>query len=127
MMQLTMPALIVPKSEQGGFLSVDEKGRVALPKAVRKALDIAPGSSLAYAVIDGMLVLFSQDKHLAVLMERGARALGDAGLTAQDVIAELPILGDKLMRERYGDAFVDELARIHAEIHSGDGATDESI
>jgi AbrB family looped-hinge helix DNA binding protein len=124
-MQTSMPALTIPGSEQTGFLSVDEKGRVSLPKAVRDLLDIQPGSALAYGVIDGMLVLFSQDKHLALLMERSARALADADLTAQDLIAELPAVGDKLMRERYGDDFVDELARQHAEYHANGGANNE--
>ena len=125
-MQTTMPALKVPGSDQSGFLSVDDKGRVSLPKAVREALDIQPGSSLAYAVIDGMLVLFSQDKHLAVLMERGTRALAGAGLTAQDLIAELPAIGDKLMRERYGNDFVDEIARLHNELRASSEVSDES-
>lgn len=126
-MQTTLPALTIQGSEQIGFLSVDEKGRVSLPKVVRQVLDIEPGSSLAFAVIDGMLVLISQDKQLALLMERGARALVDAGLTAQDLIAELPAVGDQIMRKRYGDAFVDELARRHEELHTSNEATDEPI
>ncbi|MFN8513535.1 MAG: AbrB/MazE/SpoVT family DNA-binding domain-containing protein [Thermomicrobiales bacterium] len=126
-MQTTMPAPTIPGSEQGGFLTVDEKGRISLPKAARQALAIQPGSALAYTVIDGMLVLISQDKQLALLMERGARALADAGLTARDLIAELPAVGDQIMRKRYGDAFVDELARRHAELHASNEATDEPI
>jgi AbrB family looped-hinge helix DNA binding protein len=108
-MQTTMPALTIPGSEQTGFLSVDEKGRISLPKAVRQALDIQPGSSLAYAVIDGMLVLFSQDKQLALLMERASMVLTKANLTDHGLEEELLEIRGQIMRETYGDEFVDEI------------------
>ena len=47
------------------------------------------------------------------LMHRAARALEDAGVTAQDLLDEIPLAGNELMRKEYGDAFVDELERIH--------------
>jgi hypothetical protein len=50
---------------------------------------------------------------LEELMHRAALALEEAGVTAQDLLDELPIAGIELMRREYGDAFVDELERIH--------------
>lgn len=125
-MQTQMPRLTVPGSDQGGFLTVDGKGRVALPKAIREALDIQPGSSLAYAVLDGMLVLISQDKHLAVLMDRATAALNEAGLTSEDWDdSELQEYRGQLLRETYGDAFVDELTRLHAELRADNESAHE--
>jgi AbrB family looped-hinge helix DNA binding protein len=115
-MQTTMLALTIPGSEQAGFISVDEKGRVSLPKAVRQALDIEPGSSLAYAVIDGMLVLFSQDKHLAILMDRATNVLTEAELTDQAWEEKRLAIRGEIFRETYGDAFVDELERKYGHL-----------
>lgn len=115
-MQTTMPELKVPGSDQGGFLSVDDKGRVSLPKAVREALDIQTGSSLAYAVIDGMLVLFSQDKHLAILMDRAANVLTEAELTDQALENERLAIRGEIFRESYGDEFVDKLEREYGHL-----------
>jgi AbrB family looped-hinge helix DNA binding protein len=114
--QTQMPPLKIPGSEQAGFLTVDEKGRVALPKAIREALDIAPGSSLAFAVLDGMLVLISQDKHLALLMERVTEVLTEAELTTQNTEDELLQIRGEVFREIYGDAFVDELERKYGHL-----------
>ena len=46
-------------------------------------------------------------------MHQAARALEDAGLTTQDLLDEIPVVGNELMRKEYGDAFVDELERLH--------------
>lgn len=46
-------------------------------------------------------------------MHRAVRALEDAGLTTQDLLDEIPVVGNELMRKEYGDAFVDELERLH--------------
>ena len=115
-MQTTMPALKIPGSSQSGFLAVDEKGRVSLPKAIRESLDIQPGSSLAFAVIDGMLVLFSQDKHLAILMDRAANVLTEAELTDQAWEDERLAIRGQIFRETYGDEFVGELQRKYGHL-----------
>src|SRR3954447_5629001 len=101
-----------------GFAVVDEKYRISIPREVRQTLDIAPGSRLAYATIDGMFVLISQDKHLALLVKQATKALADAGLTAQDIIEELPAVREEIMRETYGEEFVAELARLHAALRA---------
>src|SRR4051794_4978952 len=82
-----------------GFAVVDEKCRISIPREVRQSLDIGPGSRLAYAAIDGMFVLISQDKHLALLVQRASKALANAGLTSQDIIEELPAVREEMMRE----------------------------
>jgi AbrB family looped-hinge helix DNA binding protein len=101
-----------------GFAVVDEKCRISIPREIRQALDIGPGSRLAYATIDGMLVLISQDKHLALLVQQATKALANAGLTAQDIIDELPVIREEMMRETYGEEFVAEVARLHAALRA---------
>lgn len=41
----------------GGFATVDDKGRISLSKPVRAALGVEAGSSMAYIVLDGALLL----------------------------------------------------------------------
>lgn len=106
------------ETHDAGFAVVDEKCRVSIPREVRQALNVGPGTRLAYAIIDGMFVLIPQDKHLALQIERATKALANAGLTAQDIIDELPAIRDEMMRATYGDEFIAELARVHATLRS---------
>lgn len=62
---------------------------------------------------------YDDDAELTALMNRAARALEAAGITAQDLIDELPAVQEELLRQDLGDAFVDELYRLHA-AHAGD-------
>ncbi len=103
-----------------GFATLDDRGRLALSKAARQALDLHPGSPVAYVVVDGAIMLIPQDKHLARLSEHAARVLADAGLTVQDLIDELPAPREQIMREEYGDELVDALERERAALR---GAT----
>jgi bifunctional DNA-binding transcriptional regulator/antitoxin component of YhaV-PrlF toxin-antitoxin module len=104
-----------------GFATVDDRGRVALSKAARQALNLRAGSSLAYVVVDGTIVFIPQDEHLARLSEHAAQILENAGLTVEDLLAELPAVREEILREDYGDAFVDELARRHAAVRGAPG------
>jgi bifunctional DNA-binding transcriptional regulator/antitoxin component of YhaV-PrlF toxin-antitoxin module len=90
---------------------VDEKGRFSLGKAVRRALDVRPGSTLGYVLLDDAFLLIPQDDQLAALMERAAAALAAAGITTQDLLEDVPAARDAVLREAYGDAFMDDLAR----------------
>lgn len=47
-------------------------------------------------------------------MDRAARVLAQAGLTVDDLLDDLPRIRDQVVRERYGDAFMDELGRERA-------------
>jgi bifunctional DNA-binding transcriptional regulator/antitoxin component of YhaV-PrlF toxin-antitoxin module len=125
-MAISTIGLAVLDTPDAGFAVVDEKCRVSIPREVRQALEIGPGARLAYATIDGMFVLIPQDKHLAILIQGATKALANAGLTAQDIIDELPAIRDEMMRETYGEAFVAELARVHAALRSAEGETDSS-
>jgi AbrB family looped-hinge helix DNA binding protein len=104
-----------------GFATVDDRGRVALSKAARHALNLRAGSSLAYVVVDGTIVLIPQDEHLARLSEHAAQILENAGLTVEDLLAELPAVREEILREDYGDEFVDELTRRHAAVRGTPG------
>jgi AbrB family looped-hinge helix DNA binding protein len=99
-----------------GFATVDDRGRVVLSKAARHALNLRAGSSLAYVVIDGAIVLIPQDEHLARLSERAAQMRENVGLTVEDLLAKLPAAREEILREDHGEEFVDELARRHAAV-----------
>jgi hypothetical protein len=47
--------------------------------------------------------------------------LENAGLTVEDLLAELPAVREEILREDYGDEFVDELARRHAAVRGAPG------
>lgn len=101
----------------GGFSILDDKGRLSLPKAVRESLDVHPGSSVAYIVLDHALLLIPQDIHLAELMERAAQALARAGLTTQDLLDELPRARAAVLAEAYSAEFLREMERQWAAAH----------
>jgi AbrB family looped-hinge helix DNA binding protein len=103
---------------QGGFLTVDDKGRVSLPKPVRGALDLQPGSSVAYVLVDGMLLLLPQDDQLVDLMQRAERALAASGLTVDDFLAELPNARAEVVAETYSAEFLREMAELHEQLRS---------
>jgi bifunctional DNA-binding transcriptional regulator/antitoxin component of YhaV-PrlF toxin-antitoxin module len=109
-------------AEIAGFAILDDRGRVALSKAARQALNLHAGSALAYAVVDGTILLFPQDQHLAETATRAASILERAGLTIDDLLTELPAVREEVLRDSYGDAFVDEVERRHAESRGPSGA-----
>lgn len=109
----------VDESVVGGFGTVDEKGRISLSKPARTALGIEPGSTLAWVVVDGALLLIPQDAHLAELMERGSRALAAAGLTTQDLLDELPAARDEVFAESFSGEFLRELEQLWTTYRGG--------
>lgn len=97
----------------GGFGTLDDKGRLSLPKQVRESLGVQPGASMAYIVLDGAVLLVPQDAHLTALMERAAQVLGKAHVTVRDLLDELPQARADVVREAYGEEFMRELAEQH--------------
>lgn len=108
-----------------GFGLLDEKGRISLPKPVRNALGVHPGSSMAYLVLDHALLLIPQDAHLEELMQRGREALTQAGLSVQDLLDELPAARNEVMVETYGAVFLEELERLRQEMQTQEMQTEE--
>jgi bifunctional DNA-binding transcriptional regulator/antitoxin component of YhaV-PrlF toxin-antitoxin module len=102
-----------------GFGTVDEKGRISLAKSVRNVLGIEPGSHVAYLLLDGAVLVIPQDEHLAVITQRAQEALSTAGLTAQDLLDEVPTARAAVVSEAYGTNFLQELERLYAERHAG--------
>jgi len=82
-----------------GFAVLDNKGRLTLPRAVRSALDVEGGSTVAYVVAGNTLLVVPQDAQLAALMERASSAVTSAGLTAKDYLAELPAIREEAAAE----------------------------
>lgn len=58
---------------------------------------------------------------LLAALDRSAAVVVAAGLTADDLTADLPAIRAQVARATYGDAFMDELARAHAALHGTDG------
>ena len=54
------------------------------------------------------------DPVLVGSMNRAALSLQEAGLTTEDLLAELPTAREELLREDLGDAVIDALVRRHA-------------
>lgn len=77
----------------------------------RQALDLLPGSVVAYALVQGAIVIIPEDPHLAEVGVRAERILAAAGLAAPDLIGELPAVRDEILRVEYGDAVLEELQR----------------
>jgi AbrB family looped-hinge helix DNA binding protein len=100
----------------GGFSTVDEKGRVTVSKAVREALGIAPGSSVAYLALDGALLIIPQDEHLASLMERARLALVAGGVTAQSLQEGAAVARAEIAAETYGAEFMRELEQMRSQL-----------
>jgi hypothetical protein len=57
------------------------------------------------------------DDPVGTAMDRAARVLEQAGLTIDDLLDELPQIRDRIAREAYGDAFMDELGREYAALY----------
>lgn len=121
-------AVTAPGEGMTGFAVLDNKGRLSLSKPVRQALGMRPGSTLAYVVVNGGLLLIPQDEQLAALLDHAAAVLAGAGLTAQDVLDELPAARAAVVEELYGAEFMGELARQHEALRARerDSTPDES-
>ncbi len=107
-----------------GFSTIDEKGRIALPTAVRSALGVHAGSSLAYVVLDDAVLFIPQDAHLAELQQQAIQALTEAGITVGDLLDQLPRARDAVTREAYNPEFLAKLRRMRTE--HGDAANSAS-
>ena len=101
----------VAEPETAGFAVLDDKGRISLPKPLRGALGLRAGSAIAYIRLSDMVLLIPQDEQLAALMDRASTALHAAGITAEDFLANLPGARDEVVREAYGEEFLQDLER----------------
>jgi bifunctional DNA-binding transcriptional regulator/antitoxin component of YhaV-PrlF toxin-antitoxin module len=106
----------------GGFAVVDDKGRLSLPRPVRRALGLDADASVAWIAVGGAVLLVPQDQHLSNLAARAQAALAAAGLSVDDVLAELPAARAEVVEETYGPDLVREIERAHAAAHRSDAA-----
>jgi len=102
-----------------GFAVLDDKGRLPVAEVLRDALGLVPGSAVGYVLLDGMLLVIPQDAQLAQLTERAAAALARAGLATDDLLAAIPAAHAEVVRERYGESFLNELAQKHGRSSGG--------
>jgi hypothetical protein len=76
------------------------------------------------ATLDEVERSFRADPALADLLaaaDRSAAAVAVAGLTADDLTADLPAIRERVMRATYGDAFMDELRRDREALRAAGG------
>jgi AbrB family looped-hinge helix DNA binding protein len=104
-------AQMVNGENAAGFAVLDDKGRVSLPKPVRTSLGLSAGSSLAYVVVNGTIMLIPQDAHLAELFDKAAQSLAAAGITVEDLLQDLERSREEVMLESYGAEFMADLER----------------
>jgi antitoxin PrlF len=58
--------------------TITVKGQVTIPKHIRDALNLTPGSRVEFAVADGRVVLFKAGKRSGAKADRFERARGKA-------------------------------------------------
>jgi len=71
--------------------------------------------------LDELERIFRADPALADLLaalDRSAAAVATAGLSADDLLADLPAIRERVARATYGDAFMDELHRDYEAPHA---------
>ena len=103
--------MAAPAEVAVGYAHLDDKGRLPLGKSVRQALRLHAGSAVAYVKVGDALLLIPQDAHLAQLMEAATAAFERAGISVDEVLAELPQIREEIGTAHYGAEFWDELRR----------------
>ena len=100
-----------PAEASVGYAHLDDKGRLPLGKPVRQALGLHAGSTVAYVKVGDALLLIPQDTHLTQLMEAATAAVERAGISVDEMLAELPHIREEIGTAHYGAEFWDELRR----------------
>jgi antitoxin PrlF len=67
-------------------VTLAERGQIVIPKEIRDALGIKPGTRLQIRVIDGRLLI---EKKVALDLSRWVGKANDDGLTTNEALAEL--------------------------------------
>jgi bifunctional DNA-binding transcriptional regulator/antitoxin component of YhaV-PrlF toxin-antitoxin module len=104
-------AVSAPADASVGYAHLDDKGRLPLGKPVRQALGLHAGSTVAYVKVGDALLLIPQDAHLAQLLEAATAAFERAGISVDEMLAELPHVREEIGTAHYGAEFWDELRR----------------
>jgi bifunctional DNA-binding transcriptional regulator/antitoxin component of YhaV-PrlF toxin-antitoxin module len=104
-------AVSAPAEASVGYAHLDDKGRLPLSKPVRQALGLHAGSTVAYIKVGDALLLIPQDAHLAHLMEAATTAFERAGMSVDEILAELPHVREEIGTTHYGAEFWDEPRR----------------
>jgi bifunctional DNA-binding transcriptional regulator/antitoxin component of YhaV-PrlF toxin-antitoxin module len=100
-------------------LVLDSEGRIVLPQPIRELLGVAPGATLSYILANGVLMLFPNGVDTLSLV---ARAMKPPEVTDQwkdntaEIEAELVEIRARVVREMYGDEFMDKLEREYGHL-----------
>jgi bifunctional DNA-binding transcriptional regulator/antitoxin component of YhaV-PrlF toxin-antitoxin module len=111
MMLVKERAMSAPTEASVGYAHLDDKGRLPLGKPMRQALGLHAGSTVAYIKVGDALLLIPQDAHLAQLLEAATAAFERAGISVDELLAELPHVREEIGTVHYGAEFWDELRR----------------
>lgn len=101
------------KDAQARTVQVRDRGVVTLPKPLRERYGLGVGDVLDVLDLDGVFVLSPRASVVPELSAEIERLRLEAGLTTEDLLASLRAERERSTRERYGDAFVDDLATPH--------------
>ncbi len=85
-----------------GLTKVDEKGRIVIPKEIRRRLKIKPGEEFVVTELDGDTLIvkrFNVKKMLEGLIEKAKEA--DLEKLQKETAEE----GNRVAREKYGEVF----------------------
>ena len=82
-------------------ISLREKRQMTLPAELCEALGIAPGDALVASVEDGKLVLIPAREAVLNALTEIARALKEAGVTEEDLLAGGKEVRKEIFRETY--------------------------
>lgn len=96
---------------QVGTLQVRDRGVVTLPKPLRERYGLGTGDVLDVVDLDGVFVLSPRASVVPELAAEIERLRLEAGYTTEELLESLRAERERATRERYGDAFVDGLAR----------------
>ena len=100
---------------QVGTLQVRDRGVVTLPKPLRERYGLGTGDVLDVVDLDGVFVLSPRASVVPELAAEIERLRLEAGYTTEELLESLRAERERATRERYGDAFVDGLARPSTE------------
>jgi bifunctional DNA-binding transcriptional regulator/antitoxin component of YhaV-PrlF toxin-antitoxin module len=84
-------------------VTMTSKGQVTLSSNTRKKLGLEKGATFLEVLVGNCVLLVPEDKVLADIMTRAQEAIKDAGVTSDDLLAEV----ERLKAERFAKEYPD--------------------
>jgi AbrB family looped-hinge helix DNA binding protein len=90
---------------------IGEKGQLTVPKQFREDLGLGNGAPFAVLRLGDGLILLPEQRRFERLCQQVSSSLTAAGLEAEDILATLPEVRDRLYSRRYGNKAVGGVRR----------------